>query len=177
MNPHCLDIPRHAGGGLVPVLIAMVVFGALGLAFPLRRSVGLDRDVSQARRRLADLETLHPLYVELQSFRPDGQWQTLPRPPKQRLTQSEVTEVPMVLSRMARDARLELITVRPQVAAGADGNRQLQVDLQAAGDYAHMRDFLMAVIGMPSMDHISRLDLQRKNMQETLTLSFSLALR
>lgn len=169
------DRPVVAGAGNL-VLVALVALAAGGLYFPIRDDLVLNEKLDAARDRLTELEALQPLYYELTRSGQDGRWAELPCPPKQKLSQRDVMEVPALFAQIAQECGMELASVSPQVVSAGSGPRQLLVQLQASGPYSRLKDFLLGVVGMPSMEQIEKVEVRREAMHETFKLSLWLAL-
>ncbi len=174
--------PSHvtASSILTPVnliLGVLIVVAALAIYFPLRDGRRLNRDLTESRYRLAELEVLQPLFIELTSAQRQDAWTTIPSPSLAILTQEDVMGVPALFTSMASECGMEVKTVRPRVVlSGIDKKRQLHVEVQMTGSYDRFRDFLAALAGLPAMERIEQVDLRREEMHEAFGLSLYLAL-
>ncbi len=157
--------------------VAVVFLLALaGLSVPLRECLGLQRRSEQLRNRLAEVETLYPLYVDVSRAAAETAWDALPRRSEAALSLADVMAVPDLFSRMASDHDMELASIRPHVVTDVQGQRRLQVDLQVTGPYEGIKPFLLAVAGLPSAMAIRNVEVRREELHEALLLTTLLAL-
>ena len=160
--------------GLVATVVLLLALA--GLSVPLRECLGLHRRSEQLRDRLAELETLDPLFVDLSTAAAEAAWDTLPRRSEAALSLADVMAVPDLFSRMASEHDMELASIRPHVVTDIQGQRRLQVDLQVNGPYAGIKPFLLAVAGLPSAMAIRNVEVRREELHEALLLTTLLAL-
>ncbi len=166
----------RANAGIPLLLLGGLLVAAAILYIPFREKVTLQRDLQAARDELAKLEILHPLYMELTLAGRHKHWNILPCPPRETWTQAEVVEVPASFAGMAGENGLEMISIHPRVTSVPGSPRRLYVEVEVAGSYDRFKDFLLAVVGMPVLDRLGKIDIRREAMHETMKLSMWLAL-
>ena len=177
MNKSFAGFENIRGTVLAGLAVAVVCVLALaGLSVPLRECLVLQRRSAQLRDKLAEVETLYPLYVDLSRAVEGAAWDALPRRSVAALSLADVRDVPDLFSRMASKHGMELASICPHVVTDVQRQRRLQVDLQVNGPYEEIKPFLLAVAGLPSAMTIKKVEVRREELHESLLLTTLLAL-
>jgi Tfp pilus assembly protein PilO len=177
MNKSLAGFEDIKGTVLAGLAVAVVFLLALaGLSVPLRECLGMQRRSEQLRARLAEVETLYPLYLDLSRAAAGEAWDALPRRSEAALSLAEVVTVPDLFSRMASEHDMELASIHPHVVADVQGQRRLQVELEVKGPYEGIKPFLLDVAGLPSAMAIKNVEVRREELHEALLLTTLLAL-
>ena len=164
-------------GSLVQMalMVLLVVAGAY-LYVPLQTGRQLKKQLALARTKLAELEVLHPLYMELARLDTPSKWPELVLPPPKKLAESDIASVPDSFMQLATNCLVELNSASPRVNIDEDGNRHLNVELRAKGPYAQFKAFLTGLALMPAMEQIEKLEIRREALQEQFAVAVRLAL-
>ena len=157
-------------------LMALLVLVAASLFAPLQSWRQLNRDLSEARTRLDELQVLYPLYTELAGMDNPAKWPGLSLPVSQKLSETEVLTIPDRFALMATHCLVELGAVSPRVETDDMGRRYLAVNLRATGPYRQLKAFLMELVQMPVLEVIERLEVRRETLNEEFNVSARLAL-
>jgi Tfp pilus assembly protein PilO len=158
------------------IMLALLALAAVALYAPIRQGRELRRELEEARRRLANLEILYPLYAEVSAMDQPSNWAGLPAPAMSRLAEPEVVTVPERFMTLAGACGFELSAISPQVGKEDSGLRYLRVDIRGHGAYDQLKNFLMQVAGMPVLKRIQKLELRREARQEQMHLIADLSL-
>ena len=157
------------------IMVLLVVAGAY-LYVPWQTGRQLKNKLAAARAELAELEILHPLYLELVRLDAPSQWPGLVLPLPKKLAEGDIASVPDHFMQLATNCLVELNSASPRVNIDEDGNRHLNVELRATGPYAQLKAFLMGLVHLPAMERIEKLEIRREALQEQFTVAVRLAL-
>jgi len=169
------------GNGMVGSLVQMALIVLLVLAgaylyVPLHTQRQLKNKLEAARTELSELEILHPLYVELAMLDKPSKWPALAIPPPRKLSERDIKSVPESFMQLATNCLVELSTVSPRVQADEQGGRHLGVELHATGPYPQIKAFMLALVQMPGLERIERLEIRREALQEQFQVAVRMAL-
>ncbi len=158
------------------MVVVLLGIAAVVLTVRIRETSRQRRELASMRRQLREQEILHPLYRELKeaAARPVGT--ALPCPAKQPLARSEIIGIPDRFQRVAEQCQLKLGSVSPHLEGDGELARQLQVEVQASGNYAQLRAFLLGVMNWPSFQQVERIEIRQNRMHEEFNLSIRLSL-
>ncbi len=176
-EPVMTSMRRFSVGAVLPVVLVtgLVVMAAI-LYLPVRENLRLRGELKSAHEELAALEILRPLYSELTQVSVDAAWNVLPVPARARWKQHEVIEAPAYFADLAVSHGMELVAIHPRVVSAPGAPRSLHVELEVAGPYERIKDMLLDVVGMPTLEWIGKVDVRREAVHESMKLSLWLAL-
>lgn len=158
-------------------ILALLVLAGLNLLGPVLDWHRLDKQLEESRLRLDELQVLYPVYVELASMDRPAKWPSLTLPRPQKLTEAEVTAITDRFMQLAARCQVELGTVSPRVATEpVSGRRCLNVELQGTGPYRQLKDLLIGLAQMPTLERIVALEIRRETLHEQFTIVAQLAL-
>jgi hypothetical protein len=143
------------------VLVLLLVAVLLAIVLPVRNGFRIRAEVAAAKRQLADLKVLHPLYAELMTMPKPAHWPDLRSGARTPLKDGDVVEIPKQIATLAARASAELSTVSPRVGGDAEEGRWIEVEIRALAPYENLRHFLTSLAQLPSMDRFERIELKR----------------
>jgi hypothetical protein len=143
------------------LLVLLLIVLLFAIVLPLREGLRIRDQVAQARRQLADLKVLYPLYSEIMTMEKPGQWPSLQARERTPLKETEVVDMPPRILALAARASVELSTVSPRVTSNEDGTRWLAVEIRALAPYDNLRHFLLGLVQSPPMQSFERIELRR----------------
>ena len=158
-------------------ILALLVLAGLNLFGPVLDRHRLNKQLDESRLRLDELQVLYPVYVELASMDSPAKWPALALPRPQQLSEGEVTAITDRFMQLAASCQVELGAVSPRVATEAEsGRRCLNVELQGTGPYRQLKDLLIGLAQMPTLERIVALEIRREALHEQFTIVAQLAL-
>lgn len=164
------------------VLVALAILGAaiafvmLAIVPLLQSGRQLDERYRETLRSIEEQEILQTLLRGLRDR--DG-----PEPaaefdvPRSGLAWRQIDTLYALFGAMAKDRRLQLRAVTPHVQSLDRTRGVFPVTVSAEGRFADFRDFLVAVIRLPQLQRIERLQIEELARGERLTLELWLFLQ
>ncbi|HMP73619.1 MAG TPA: hypothetical protein PKE55_10190 [Kiritimatiellia bacterium] len=172
---------RHTspGGRLARLLLwiafTAVLAAALLLLQPIWERKQLTDRLQLLDSQIAEQEILQPVYREILTVRESLTWPDLPRPERTKIQTAQVMEIPDMIRQLAETADIEIQWANPRVTSVAN-RRILEVDIKGMGPYPNLLAFFEAIIQLPYLDEIERMDILRGNLELELVLLARLAL-
>jgi hypothetical protein len=153
-------------------LFGILVF-LLGGIFPALRTLAeLDTQTVTARHRLEEQQTLAPFYEILKESEGKKKSEVLPFPEKSKLPQAKIDTLPLRLSNAVKMSGMSPVSVIPNLNAPIGDTQFLSVNVVFRGDFAYFRKALINLSGLPYVEPIEEITIQRNpdGMEYRLTL-------
>lgn len=157
-----IDIPQQSLIYIGLCLIGVAIF-LLGVILPASRTLAeLDAQTVTARYRLEEQKTLAPFHQTLKESEGKKESEVLPMPEKGRLPQAKINTLPLNLGNAARMSGMSLVSAIPNLKAMAGDASFLPVNVVLRGNFADFRKFLIALGGLPYVEHVEEITIQGK---------------
>jgi hypothetical protein len=157
-----LNIPRQSILYLTLCLAGIAIFilaGILPNSWTIAELVNQARD---ARFRLEETRTLHPVQKSLLDKSAKKESKILPLPEKGRLSRTEIDTLPITFGALAKTSGLSLISAIPNLSALTGDASALSVNVVLRGDFVNFRKFLIQLGGNASVQQIEEITLQQR---------------
>lgn len=157
-------------------LAGILVFIVGGIVPAHRFAVRLQSDTTRLKREVTEQEALLPVYQTLNRMMLVDMPQSFLSPAQGRLPQASISDIPSILSSMARECDVEAVSVVPQVQSIAGGQGFLLVDSAFSGDLDGFRKLFMKLGSLPYVRHVEELGLAKTAQRKDLKLKIWLAI-
>jgi hypothetical protein len=140
---------------------ALVLF-AVAVILPIEGSkTALDSQIAETRTLLETQKNLQPLYQSLLKKSNGKADKALPMPEAGKLGRSKIATVPPLIQRLAKESGMEAISVSPDVNALAGQSKSLLVHAVVRGNFFDFRKLLIRFGGLPYLERIEEIQIQR----------------
>ena len=157
--------------------LAGILIFVVGGIWPAHRfAVRLQSDATRLKSEIAEQEALLPVYQTLNRMMLVDMPQSLVNPAQGRLPQASISEIPAILSAMARECDVEAVSVVPQVESIAGGQGFLMVDSAFSGDLDGFRKLFIKLGSLPYVRLVEELNLTKTAQRKDLKLKIWLAI-
>jgi hypothetical protein len=125
---------------------------------------------------MEEQKTLMPLLLSLKGQSDRKESQILPLPEKGKLPQSQIDTLPLAFSTAAKMSGMTLVSALPNLNALTGDAQFLSVDAILRGDFIRFRKFLIQIGGLPYVQHIEEITIQKKTDVPEFRLKILVAL-
>jgi Tfp pilus assembly protein PilO len=155
-----IDLPKksltYIGLGVIGILV--LIF--LGI-FPAKNSLAnLDMRAAEVKYRIEEQKALAPFYKSLKERTDKQEMQFLPLPQKASLPHAKMSTIPAMFTDAAKKSGLTLLAALPQLSAVGGASRVLPMDIVLRGSFFNFRKFLIAIGGIPYVQHVEEISIQ-----------------
>ena len=159
------------------ICLAGILIFVVGGIWPAHRFASRLRfDATRLKTEIAEQEALLPIYQILNRMMLVDMPQSLLTPAQGRLPQSSISDIPSILSTMARECDVEAVSVVPQVQSIAGGHGFLLVDGAFSGDLDGFRKLFIKLGSLSYVRHVEELSLAKTAQRKDLKLKIWLAI-
>jgi Tfp pilus assembly protein PilO len=145
-------MPRQSIIYLGICLAGVLLFVLLGIIPAWYSLGGMERKIQEKKFSVEEQKALLPLYESVKSRAVQKQPASLPLPAPGKLETARINLIPQTISQMARDNKLNMLSVTPDLTALADEGRRLPVEVTVTGAFADFRQFMIDLNALPYLD-------------------------
>ena len=157
-----VNIPQQSLLYIGMCLIGISIF-LLGGILPASRTLSeLEAQTATARYRLEEQKILAPFHQMLEGSENKKDSGILPMPERGKIPQAQINNIPLNLATAARTSGMSMVSAVPNLAAMAGNASLLPVDVVLRGNFADFRKFLIALGGIPYVEHVEEITIQGK---------------
>lgn len=159
---------------LTTILLVIVLIGILpssrGIAKARAAIIELEADIEEQKGFI-------PIYIPLQQRKLKDFPGTISVNELKPLKLEDLAELPDVFESLARDSKVELVTVTPQVRSLQGGREMLRIDARMRGEFSSFNTFLNRLNEMKSVDSIESFAIEVSNLGHEMSISVWLAIQ
>lgn len=149
-------------------LLGIFLYLALGIVPNQRTLRELDETLAETKARIEEREMLISVRQALkQRTQKQGNSlqgaRTLPLPSKNEHVSIEVDKLNATMKDIARQAKVELVSLTPGLGSLEGNSKVLAVELVVRGAFPAFRRFLIALGGLPYLEHVEELQCQQNS--------------
>jgi hypothetical protein len=133
---------------------------SLAVIFPLQRSIiGLDGEIKDAQYQVDEQKSLQPIYQGLKTNSQRKVTSILPTPESTKLSRGLVSMVPSTITKIAKRAAMETLSVSPDVNSLTSQSRSLLVQTVVRGEFMSFRKFLIGIGELPYLERFEEIEI------------------
>jgi Tfp pilus assembly protein PilO len=157
-----INIPQQSLLYIGLCLIGVAIF-LLGGILPASKTLAeLDHQAAMAGFRLEEQKTLAPYQQMLKANEGKKGSDMLPMPERGKLPQAQINTIPLSLGNLAKTSGMSMVSAVPNLKAMTGDALLLPVNVVLRGSFADFRKFLIALGGLPYVEHIEEITIQEK---------------
>ena len=152
-------IPKRTAIIFLSWLGALLLFGT-AVILPLQRStIGLDKEIRDTQYQVKEQKSLRPIYQGLKANSQTKVVSILPTPEGKKLSRDLVSMVPSTITRIAKRAAMETLSVSPDVNSLTRQSRSLSVQMVIRGEFMSFRKFLIGIGELPYFERFEEIEI------------------
>lgn len=158
---------RELGGkstSIVIVLLGLVVlfvFVSLWIV-PLKKSLdAMDVKIAGLQERIEMEKKLMPLYLNLDEKNRMELPELYPLPEKKKLPRYQIEEVLPTFARIAEKSNMAIVSIDPDIISLGNKPGLLEIDVVIQGDFLKFRNFLIEIAGIPYLEELGEIKVER----------------
>lgn len=142
-------------------LVVLVLFISLWIV-PLRKSLDdMDLKIAELQERIEIEKKLMPLYVNLEEKIKMELPKLYPIPEKKTLPRYRIEEVLPTFARIAEESDMAIVFIDPDIIGLGNEPGLLKIDVVIQGDFFNFRNFLIEIAGIPYLEEIGEIKVER----------------
>jgi hypothetical protein len=158
------------------VSIFIVVIFLFVVVYPYYQTLGtLDKEIARMYERAERQKVLLPLYMKLVEKSEASVPDKLLLPSRKALSKNNIDLIPSLIKGIARKSGMQVITINPDLTTLATKKDLLLIYATVRGSFFDMRNFLIELGKVASIDHIEEIDIQQKVTDKECNLKLWLA--
>lgn len=135
----------------------------------------LDKQIARFKYRIENQQLFAPLYqnllLKMQSKLPEG----MAFPEEASLAQEDTGKMLSILQEMARESKLQVEQLVPDVDSSIDGSKHLMINIFMRGELAGLRNFLLGLVEIPYFEHIEQISIESVESAKKIQLRIWMA--
>jgi hypothetical protein len=143
---------------LVGVFV-ILVFGLIGF-YNYRSLNDLDRDIKAIKADIEEQRVMAPLYKEQIEKIQIKTKKQLPFPARVKLPKEQHEQITTIFADLAREARLEVVSIAPDINSLSGGTGLMLVNAALKGDLYNFRNYLIALGNVPYLEQLGEIQIQ-----------------
>ncbi|MGX9365989.1 hypothetical protein ACTVJH_08080 [Desulfoplanes sp. PS50] len=160
MQDQKLIFPKKTLLAMVGGTLVLVVAGFL-LLYPLVRDMNrIDRQIQQARARLAVKKELYPDYTRLLQVEQIQKSFVLVPYEEQTALEQDITTFGSTLASLCKSSGLDFVSATPSPESIRSEKNRVLVDVVIRGDFFRFRDFLLQLLQVPSLVRVQQISVR-----------------
>lgn len=142
-------------------LLVIVVFFFLCIV-PLQKSLDdMDVEIAGMKERIEIEKKLMPLYMKLEK-KSEVELPELYRvPEKKELPRYQIEDVLPTFARIAEESDMAIVSIDPDIIGLENKPGLLEIDVVIQGDFFNFRNFLIEIAGIPYLEGIGEIKVER----------------
>ena len=158
------------------VSIFIVVIFLLVIVYPYYQSLGtLDKKIAGMYERAERQKVLLPLYMKLVEKSEASVPDKLFLPSRKTLSKNNIDLIPSLIKGIARKSGMQVITINPDLTTLSTRKDLLLIYVTVRGSFFDVRNFVIELGKVPTIDHIEEIDIQQKVTDKECKLKLWLA--
>jgi Tfp pilus assembly protein PilO len=162
------------------VILVICAVGILAFIFLIilpsqKTRAELDRDIERLNVRIEEQRILTPVFHSLLNRAKMEGPSELPSPEKSRLSQGDMNSISTVFQDIAGRHNLKLEEITTDVSSLMQESGYLVMRLRLSGDFFKIREFLIDLGSIPSLEHIEEINITPTKTSKELRLKIWLA--
>lgn len=142
--------------GLVIILILVWI------GFYNHRTIArLDAEIHDLNTKINTHQSYAPMTKQLFDRMKVRAERHLPLPAKAKLSAEQRDQIPLIFREMAQKAKLDLVSLNPDINSLVGGSPVMLVHATLKGDYYHFRNFLIELGDRPYLEKIEEIEIQQ----------------
>jgi hypothetical protein len=155
---------------------ALFLVLAVSELFPTNRRLRhLRRERDRIQNGIEEQKVLLPFYTDLTLLERGAEDTTLVFPAPGKLPEAKVGDIPLIFSRLAAEYNLDVVSAAPQFDDAVADRDSLPVSIQFKGGFLDLRNFLLALGGVPYVRHIRNVAIDSASGGEEIEIEVLLA--
>jgi len=161
-----VKVPKQSIIYLGVCLGGIILFVLLGI-IPNQYSLNaLEQKISAMKFKIEEQKALLPLYQSVSTWAQQKAPTSLPMPASGRLETIKMNTIPQTIRQIAKDNKMNMLSVVPDLKALTGEGQRLSVDVTVRGDFADFRQFLIDLNAIPYIESMEEIQVeQEKNAQ------------
>ncbi len=155
-----MNLPKQSltyiGVGVIVILLIILA----GIVPAGKSLANLDTRTAEVQQQIEEQKLLMPLYQTLMERAGKEEPKFLPMPAKASLPNTKISTIPAMFGDAARASGMSLVSASPQLTAISGGAQMLPVNVVLQGNFLNFRKFLIAIGGIPYVQHIDEISIQ-----------------
>ena len=145
---------------LVICVVGVLAFLLLIILPSQKNSAQLDREIDKLNVRIEEQRILTPVFHSLLKRAKTESPSMLPAPEKTKLTHGDMNSISKVFQDIAMRHNLKLEEVKTDVSSMMEDSGYLMMRLRLSGNFYKVRDFLVDLGSIPSLEHIEEINIR-----------------
>jgi Tfp pilus assembly protein PilO len=161
-----IKVPKQSIIYLGVCLSGILLFVLLGI-IPNQYSLNtLEQKISTMKFKIEEQKALSPLYQSVSNWAQQKGPTSLPMPASGRLETIKMNMIPQTVRQIAKDNKMNMLSVVPDLKALAGEGQRLSVEVTVRGDFTDFRQFLIDLNAIPYIENMEEIQVeQEKNTQ------------
>jgi len=126
-----------------------------------RKIAGLDKEIHDLNTKITTHQSYAPMTKQLFDRMKVREERHLPLPAKAKLSAEQKDRISLIFRDMAQKAKLDLVSVNPDINSLVGGSPVMLVHATLKGDYYHFRNFLIELGDRPYLEKIEEIEIQQ----------------
>lgn len=140
-------------------VVVILVFLVIGF-YNVRTLNELDRDIRAIKADIEEQRLMAPIYKEQIEKIQIKTKKQLPFPARAKLPREQHEQITTIFGDLAREAKLEVVSISPDINSLAGGTGLLLVNAAVKGDWHHFRNYLVALGSVPYLEQLGEIQIQ-----------------
>ena len=158
----------------VGIVAAFVLLGILPIYGKIKDQKA---EIYRLETAIKKQEVLHPLYLSLYKKAQFEPPRALPVQKEGFLPREDVGRLSSIFADLAEASNLSFESALPRVNTLRAGNKYIMVDLSMIGPFIQLRDFLLKLGGLPYVERLEMIKVQRTQNADNITLKIWLSIK
>ncbi|MFA4915122.1 MAG: hypothetical protein WC560_00445 [Syntrophales bacterium] len=154
-------IPRETLVNLLICLAGVLLIVFAGIIPNYLASAKLVRKIGALQFQSEEQKTYHPIYQSLKSRSEKKMSSVLPFPDKTKLSREAIGVISITFRNIAKNTGMNIVSISPDLNSTDTDHNFLPVEIIIAGDFPDLRGFLIALGGVPYLEHIEEIQIQQ----------------
>jgi hypothetical protein len=137
----------------------ILIFGLIGF-YNYRSLNDLDRDIRAIKADIEEQRVMAPMYKEQIEKIQIKTKKQLPYPARVKLPKEQQEQITNIFGDLAREARLEVVSITPDINSLSSGTGLMVVNAALKGDFHNFRNYLIALGNVPYLEHFGEIQIQ-----------------
>jgi Tfp pilus assembly protein PilO len=156
-----INIPRHSITYFLLCLFGILVFVFIGIVPSQKSLAGFDQKIEELKYQIEEQKGLYPIYQSLHKQAKKEDSDAVSFPPRVRLAVGQIDKLVPMVTDVAGQSRLEVVSVTPDLKSLAGDSKTLLLNMTVKGEFPNLRKFLMGLVAIPYLEHIEEIQIQQ----------------
>ena len=152
-------LPAQSVRHLLICIGGIIAFIFLAI-YPAQKSLTrLDKEIKKTRSEIEDQKIFYPIAKEMFNQIMEKEVYALPFPENKKLEPEKMAELPSLLEGVARNCKLEIISIIPDVKSLTENTGYLSVTAVVKGKFSNLREFMIQMGSLPYLEHVEEINI------------------